>query len=265
MKLFELSNRQEIQEKLKEREEEVKEMKDQKIVDQKVQEEQKQIIDDLTQRIKDEQGRHKSKLAEIESRHARLVEKERKRISSEREALANQIALKHAEEMKKAQEKLKRAEANTADSKAFIDYMGKILLLSNSKNEELQQLIELQAASIAEKTETLAEFRRNYRSILTHECFNDNSTISKQAQVIQHQGRWINAVIPLLKYTNIPSHLRMAVERSGPECQLKGILDLQKKNSSKTFSLPSPMDCPRHWMLHVPRRKDDLVRGKGCL
>ena len=67
-------------------------MKDQKIVDQKVQEEQKQMIDDLTQRVKDEQGRHKSKLAEIESRHARLMENERKRISSEKEALANQIA-----------------------------------------------------------------------------------------------------------------------------------------------------------------------------
>ena len=215
IKLFEIGNREEIQETLRKQEALVNEMKEMRSEDKKVKEEQKKMIDELTERVKEEEDRHRKDLAEIELKHADLINSLESEHNQTTEEKQNQMELKHKVEMKRGEQKL-------IDAKSFINYLGKILFNSNEKNKEQQQLIELQAASIAVKTETLAAFRNNYRSILTHECMNDSSTISQQAQVIQLQGRWINAVIPLLKYTEIPSHLRLSVDRSGAECRLKG-------------------------------------------
>ena len=132
----------------------VKQMEEQRIKDLKVQEEQERTIHELLESIKEKEARHRGELRMLQSRHAQSLEEEQNRLLSEKNALVQQMKVEHKEEMRKAKDDLSRGQN-------FINYLGRIMLNSQQKMDEQQQLVETQADTIAEKMESLAEYRNN--------------------------------------------------------------------------------------------------------
>ena len=137
----------------------VKEMEEQRMEDLKVREEQEQTIHELLESIEEKEARHRRELGMLANQidsltmeHAQQLEEEQSRLLSETEDLVKQMKAEHKEEMKKAEEDLSR-------SQNFINYLGRIMLNSQQKMEEQQQLIKTQADTIMEKMETLTEYR----------------------------------------------------------------------------------------------------------
>ena len=159
IRLFDVENREEMQTTMRKQEALVKEMEEQRMEDLKVREEQEQTIHELLESIEEKEARHRRELGMLANQidsltmeHAQQLEVEQSRLLSEKEDLVKQMKAEHEEEMKKAEEDLSR-------SQNFINYLGRIMLNSQQKMEEQQQLIETQADTIMEKMETLTEYR----------------------------------------------------------------------------------------------------------
>ena len=299
IRLFDVENREEMQTMMKEQEALVKEMEEQRMEDLKMQEGQEQRILGLLESIKEEKAKHTRELRMLETRHANQInslnmnhaqklEEEQNRLLSEKDDVMKQMKTDHEKEMKKAEEDLRRGQN-------FINYLGRIMLNSQQKMVEQQQLIETQADTIVEKMEALTEYRNNSEAetdfaktmllqtetigllketlasstniselstkdlshqnlaefmvelmdsynkqakvienlksvfekekdidnavkqnleamlntskVLEKSSRNDDNIISRQAQVIKFQGRWINTIVPLLRFNPIPVDL----------------------------------------------------------